>query len=155
MDCSPPGYSVHGIFPARVLEWGAMLPYSLLILTGPFKKDSGTTSHDNLMFPRLLPHWSGITNTDWHSWALTSEIHHLSGGSLPGPMPISGLANSHPLTTTKENSPIFSWVWLRPPPIKVIAPFSSFYLIPCMTSSLHDPKNTIQVSFTCNWQQSQ
>ena len=23
MDCSPPGSSVHGIFPARVLEWGA------------------------------------------------------------------------------------------------------------------------------------
>ena len=22
MDCSPPGFSVHGIFQARVLEWG-------------------------------------------------------------------------------------------------------------------------------------
>ena len=28
MDCSPPGSSVHGIFQSRVLEWGAMLPYS-------------------------------------------------------------------------------------------------------------------------------
>lgn len=93
---------------------------------GLLRKTVGNTSHDNQMSPRLLPHWSGITNTDWHSWALTAEIHHLSGGSLPGPMPISGLANSHPLTTTKENSPIFSWVWLCPPPIKVIAPFSSW-----------------------------
>ena len=25
MDCSLPGFSVHGIFQARVLEWGAML----------------------------------------------------------------------------------------------------------------------------------
>ena len=25
MDCSLPGYSVHGIFQARVLEWGAIL----------------------------------------------------------------------------------------------------------------------------------
>ena len=25
MDCSPPGFSVHGIFQARVLEWGALL----------------------------------------------------------------------------------------------------------------------------------
>ena len=25
MDCSPPGYSVHGIFQARVLEWGAIV----------------------------------------------------------------------------------------------------------------------------------
>ena len=24
MDCSPPGFSVHGIFRARVLEWGAI-----------------------------------------------------------------------------------------------------------------------------------
>ena len=23
-DCSPPGFSVHGIFQARVLEWGAI-----------------------------------------------------------------------------------------------------------------------------------
>ena len=24
MDCSPPGSSVHGIFPARILQWGAI-----------------------------------------------------------------------------------------------------------------------------------
>jgi len=24
MDCSPPGSSIHGIFQARVLEWGAI-----------------------------------------------------------------------------------------------------------------------------------
>ena len=24
MDCSPPGFSVHGIFQVRVLEWGAI-----------------------------------------------------------------------------------------------------------------------------------
>ena len=24
MDCSPPGFSVHGTFQARVLEWGAI-----------------------------------------------------------------------------------------------------------------------------------
>ena len=24
MDCSPPGSSVHGIFQARVMEWGAI-----------------------------------------------------------------------------------------------------------------------------------
>ena len=29
MDCSPPGPSVHGIFQARVLEWGANLELSL------------------------------------------------------------------------------------------------------------------------------
>ena len=25
MDCSPPGSSIHGIFQARVLEWGAIV----------------------------------------------------------------------------------------------------------------------------------
>ena len=35
MDCCPPGFSVNGIFQARVLEWGAIAfskrrPYSLL-----------------------------------------------------------------------------------------------------------------------------
>ena len=35
MDCSLPGSSVHGIFQARVLEWGAIafsVPYSNLLL---------------------------------------------------------------------------------------------------------------------------
>ena len=33
MDCSPPGSSVHGIFQARVLEWGATAsPVSRLLL---------------------------------------------------------------------------------------------------------------------------
>ena len=31
MDCSPPGSSVHGIFQARVLEWGAIAFSSLII----------------------------------------------------------------------------------------------------------------------------
>ena len=30
MDCSPPGSSVHGIFQARVLEWGAIAFYSAI-----------------------------------------------------------------------------------------------------------------------------
>ena len=31
MDCSPPGFSVHGILQARILEWVALdLPYSYL-----------------------------------------------------------------------------------------------------------------------------
>ena len=29
MDCSPPGSSIHGIFQARVLEWGA-IAFSLM-----------------------------------------------------------------------------------------------------------------------------
>ena len=39
MDCSPPGSSVHGIFQARVLEWGAiafMVPCKTLFPTREF-----------------------------------------------------------------------------------------------------------------------
>ena len=31
MDCSLPGYSVHGIFQARVLEWGAIPIHHLFL----------------------------------------------------------------------------------------------------------------------------
>ena len=31
-DCSPPGFSVHGIFQARVLEWVALPSLNILVL---------------------------------------------------------------------------------------------------------------------------
>ena len=37
MDCSPPGSSVHGIFQARVLEWGA-IAFSIACLTNPKRR---------------------------------------------------------------------------------------------------------------------
>ena len=39
MDCSLPGSSVHGIFQARVLEWGAIVS---LVLSGKFFTASTT-----------------------------------------------------------------------------------------------------------------
>ena len=39
MDCSPPGSSVHGIFQARVLEWGA-IAFSVLYIA-PLQKRNG------------------------------------------------------------------------------------------------------------------
>ena len=48
MDCSPPGSSVHGIFQARVLEWGAMpgrIPqYNHLVPTIRWRRDRLPTS---------------------------------------------------------------------------------------------------------------
>ena len=37
MDCSPPGSSAHGIFQARVLEWGATA-FSMTEVSGVEKK---------------------------------------------------------------------------------------------------------------------
>ena len=39
MDCSLPGSSVHGIFQARVLEWGA-IAFSVELLIDQFHKPS-------------------------------------------------------------------------------------------------------------------
>ena len=39
MDCSLPGSSVHGIFQARVLEWGAIAFSDLLMVTREKVKD--------------------------------------------------------------------------------------------------------------------
>ena len=46
MDCSLPGSSIHGIFQARVLEWGdiafsaSLLHYRMLINIGKNNKDN-------------------------------------------------------------------------------------------------------------------
>ena len=34
MDCSLPGFSIHGIFQARVLEWGAIAFAEIPVLDG-------------------------------------------------------------------------------------------------------------------------
>ena len=48
MDCSPPGSSIHGIFQARVLEWGAIVfSENILLVSLIFLKRS-------LVFPILL-----------------------------------------------------------------------------------------------------
>ena len=49
MDCSPPGSSIHGIFQARVLEWGAIafsasLTYLELKGQDPWREDT-TNQH--------------------------------------------------------------------------------------------------------------
>ena len=59
MDCGPPGSSVHGIFQARILEWGAisfcrnattaLIYYAML--EGRLTKFN---AHDNLMVLLLL-----------------------------------------------------------------------------------------------------
>ena len=43
MDYSPPGSSVHGIFQARVLEWGA-IAFSIVIITRLKLKKAGKTT---------------------------------------------------------------------------------------------------------------
>ena len=48
MDCSPPGSSAHGIFQARVLEWGA-IAFSVIVClvasNSEFSPNIGFSSH--------------------------------------------------------------------------------------------------------------
>ena len=58
MDCSPPGSSIHGIFQARGLEWGAItcsntgtssglkaLRTETMLYSSPFVKSQGNNTH--------------------------------------------------------------------------------------------------------------
>ena len=49
MDFSPPGSSVHGIFQARVLEWGA-IAFSVISNTDNIKKYTGVAQMKNEVF---------------------------------------------------------------------------------------------------------
>ena len=54
MDCSPPGSSSHGIFQARVLEWGAIAFSSLLL---------GNSIKTWFFFPLSFPVQFGVFTT--------------------------------------------------------------------------------------------
>ena len=51
MDCSPPGSSIHGIFQARVLEWGA-IAFS--------RNDNYVGTYKELLLLLLLSHFSHV-----------------------------------------------------------------------------------------------
>ena len=73
MDCSPPGSSIHGIFQARVLEWGGNYSKSRIPLPKPCIL---TCSHEQSEFPLpldlTLPAFlfSGFKSTLFHFLAL-------------------------------------------------------------------------------------
>ena len=56
MDCSLPGSSIHGIFQARVLEWGA-IAFSRQVEYKPFKAKSKILLHRTwVLLSRLSPY---------------------------------------------------------------------------------------------------
>ena len=61
IDGSPPGSSIHGIFQARVLEWGAIarrrnehIPYIRLAIPGHIFKINGLFALLPYLFPSLF-----------------------------------------------------------------------------------------------------
>ena len=67
MDCSLPGTSIHGIFQARVLEWGAITFSAVLALSSKlgYRRDWGS-----LISSEKLPScWNLLTSIIWWgSW---------------------------------------------------------------------------------------
>ena len=50
MDCSPPGPYVHGIFQARVLEWGAIAFSEIHTTRYEVDKQEGPTVEQETLF---------------------------------------------------------------------------------------------------------
>ena len=73
MDCSPPGSSAHGIFQARVLEWGA-IAFSIAVLTN----DKFTNSHTsfNLKIPSKVNSFDLILQSQSSFYGV--PLHHYS-----------------------------------------------------------------------------
>ena len=70
MDCSPPGSSIHGMFQARVLEWGA-IAFSLQYHNSQKTvEDSGPTHEAHL---QSIPHPRFLQNLTFQKAALEAE----------------------------------------------------------------------------------
>ena len=63
MDCSLPGSSVHGIFQARVLKWGA-IAFSHIKSIVPWKIDIAVNSKVQAVKPLTLPSAEWIFKTE-------------------------------------------------------------------------------------------
>ena len=99
MDCSPPGSSIHGIFQARVLEWGAIafsrkglssVQFSSVAQSCPTLCDPMNRSTPGLPVHHQLPEF-----TQTHVHRVSDAIqpsHPLSSPSRPAPNPCQHLA---------------------------------------------------------------
>ena len=88
-DCSPPGSSVHGIFQARVLEWGAIA----------FSAKSVNTQ---LMFLLGFPGGSVVKNLPANAG---------DTGSIPGLGRSPGEENCNPLQYSCRENPMDRGAW--------------------------------------------
>ena len=87
MDCSPPGSSVHGIFQARVLEWGASpstIPRAEGLKQAPQRireallKEYGSTLRDS---DSAGLHCSKVSR--WHGWSTDHILRTTDLGFIP------------------------------------------------------------------------
>ena len=88
IDCSPPGSSVHGVFQARVLEWGATA-FSGTVCLKIVKKENSVVCYLS-QFLKILPFFFllKVLAMPHSMWALSSPTRDWT------PTPYSGRAKS-------------------------------------------------------------
>ena len=91
MDCSPPGYSVHGISQARILEWAA-IPF-----TRGFSRPRNWTCVSCIGRQSLPASREALLR----NWSLAKE------NVLSQDDALSHLCSLHPLNSVKESLPYF------------------------------------------------
>ena len=101
MDCSPPGFSVHGIFPARIMEWFPCLPPGELPDPG-IKPESPASA---------LP--GGFSTTRADSLTLAPLNFLITPGKKEkGKMTLYGvLALPLPVYVEQKSYPAIAWTW--------------------------------------------
>ena len=80
MDCSPPGFSVHGIFQARILEWVA-----ISFSRGPSQPRDGTRVSCISCIGRWILYYCAIRE------ALCYSYSYVKVNLLEGSMELSGV----------------------------------------------------------------
>ena len=70
MDCSLPGSSVHGIFQAKVLEWGA-----IAFSARPFRYDLNQITYDYMV--EVINRFKGLDMIDKVPDELWNEVHDI------------------------------------------------------------------------------
>ena len=98
MDCSPPGSSVHGIFQATVLEWGAIAFSGYMYGISKKKKNAICVFHSYILQPHIRGFPGGSAGKE--SACTVGDLDSIPGlGRSPGegndyPFQYSGLENS-------------------------------------------------------------
>ena len=82
MDCSLPGSSIHGIFQARVLEWGAIV-WSSNSISGYLSKGQENTNLERYVFPIFITALFSVAKT-WNTrgWIHKGNVVYAHGGIL-------------------------------------------------------------------------
>ena len=109
MNCSPPGSSIHGIFQARVLEWGASVFFCLLQHHG--SKASILQRSAFFIFQFSHPYMTTGKTKALTRWTLVGKVMSLLLNTLSRLVITFHPRNKHLLIS-----------WLKPPSAVILKP---------------------------------